>query len=44
LNAFEENETNYGDNSYSLKNTLMLHSKFVKKNILNGANAQAGPK
>lgn len=45
LNRFQEKEALMGDNSSSLKNTIMLHSKWVKGNALLNSNmgARADP-
>ncbi len=41
FHKFQEKEALVGDNSHSLKNTLMLHSKSVKGNALLNSNASA---
>ena len=41
LHKFQEKEALMGDNSHSLKNTLMLHSKLVKGNALVNSNLSA---
>ncbi len=41
FHKFQEKEALMGDNSHSLKNTLMLHSKSVKGNALLNSNVSA---
>jgi len=41
FHQFQEKEELLGDNSTSLKNTIMLHSKLVKGNALSNGNTSA---